>query len=289
MPSNHTRPVFDGMEERWATVSGGRLRYLVGGRGYPLLLVHGIAASSFSFRFNCSELMREFQVFVPDLMNVGYSDRIAGLDGSLSANGVRVAEFLESVGLRRANILGSSHGGSIVLKLAALAPERFERLLLVSPANPFARRYDAVVKFYLSAVGRVFTRLAPFAPGRFWDYGIGRMYADPQAMAVGTGIGYARPLRVKGTMPFLLSCLETFNDDIEALSGQLPAIARIPTLLIWGDRDPVVEIQSGYQLQQALGAEMVVMRGVGHLPYEESPQEFNRILLNYLARGSASL
>ena len=65
------------MEERWASVSSGRVRYLVGGRGRPLLLLHGIAASSFSFRFNCPELMREFCVFVPDLMNVESPERIA--------------------------------------------------------------------------------------------------------------------------------------------------------------------------------------------------------------------
>ena len=288
MPSRHVRPIFDGMEERWASLSEGRLRYLVGGRGRPLLLVHGIAASSFSFRFNCAELMRSFQVFVPDLMNVGYSDRISGLDGSLRATALRLAEFLDQLGLERANILGSSHGGSVVLKLAVIAPEHFERLLLVSPANPFAQQYQAVVKFYLSVVGRMFIRLAPFTPGRVWDYGIGRMYADPRGMAAGTGIGYARPLRTRGTMSYLLSCLQTLNDDIAGLSEHLQAISKIPTLLIWGDRDPVVEIESGYQLQKALGAEMIVMRGTGHLPYEEAPEQFNRILLEYLRKSSSS-
>ena len=287
MPAKHERPIFEGMEEHWATVSGGRLRYLVGGNGRPLLLVHGIAASSFSFRFNCAQLMREFQVFVPDLMNVGYSERIAGLDGSLSATAARLAEFLENVGLEKADILGSSHGGAVVLKLATLVPERFERLLLVSPANPFARQYLPVVRFYLSAIGRMFIRLAPFTPGRVWDYGIGRMYANPRGMAAGTGIGYARPLRVKGTMQYLLSSLRTFNEDVEGLRDQLATIAKIPTLLIWGDRDPVVEIQSGHQLKRALGADMVVMPGIGHLPYEEAPQEFNRVVLDYLRANSS--
>jgi pimeloyl-ACP methyl ester carboxylesterase len=287
MRSKHTRPVFDGMEECWAPISAGRIRYLVGGRGSPLLLVHGIAASSFSFRFNCAELMRKFRVFVPDLMNVGYSDRVAGLDGCLAATAARLGEFLETVGVQRAHILGSSHGGAVVLKLAAMAPERFERLLLVSPANPFARQYHPVVRFYLSGLGKMFMRLAPFTPGRIWDYGIGRMYADPGAIAAGTGLGYARPLRVKGTMKYLLSCLKTFNDDVEALRDELAMIAKIPTLLIWGDRDPVVELESGHQLQKALRAQMVVMQGAGHLPYEEAPQEFNRIVLEYLRSGSS--
>jgi len=272
------------MEERWANVSAGRLRYLVGGSGPPLLLVHGIAASSFSFRFNCEELMRQFRVFVPDLMHLEDTRRIAHLDGSLHATAVRLSDFLKQVDVERTNVLASSHGGSVAMKLAAITPERFERVVLVSPANPFARHYRAVVRFYLSPLGRVFVRLASLAPGRVWDYGIGRMYADPHGMAAGTGIGYARPLRRKGTTKYLLSCLETFNDDIEGLRAEFPAIAGIPTLLIWGERDPVVEVESGYQLREALGADMVVMRGIGHLPYEESPQEFNRIVLEYLRR-----
>lgn len=287
MSFNHIWPVFDGMQERWASVSGGRLRYLVGGSGSPLVLVHGIAASSFSFRFNCEELMREFRVFVPDLMHLEDCLSMVHLDGSLRAASVRLSEFLADLDVERANVLASSHGGSVVMKLAATTPERIERVVLVSPANPFARHYREVVRFYLSPLGRVFIRLAPLAPGRVWDYGIGRMYADPRGMAAGTGIGYARPLRRKGTTNYLLSCLETFSDDLEGLRAELAAITRIPTLLIWGDRDPVVEIESGYQLKDALGADMVVMRGIGHLPYEESPQEFNRIVLEYLRGASA--
>jgi len=279
---NGIRPVFPGTEERWAQVSCGRLRYLVGGTGPPLVLVHGIAASSFSFRLICGALMREFRLFMPDLMNVGYSDRIPGLDGSLQATGSRMLEFLDRVGLEKADILGSSHGGSVVMELAVLAPERFRRMVLVSPANPFAAHYEAIIRFYLSAVGGAFIRACPFAPGWIWDYGIGRMYANPSRMAPGTGVGYARPLRQPGTIHYILDCLKTFGDDIEALRPKLPVIAKIPTLIVWGNRDPVVEIQSGYALQQALGAEMSVMTDVGHLPYEETPEQFDRVVLEYL-------
>jgi len=276
----------DGMEERWASVAGARLRYLAGGGGPSLVLIHGIAASSFSFRLNCSELSKHFRLFVPDLLNVGYSDRVAELDGSLHATAGRLLEFLDQAGIGTADILGSSHGGALVMELAALAPTRFRRMILVSPANPFANRYDRVLKFYLGNAGGMFMRLVPFLPGRLWDYGIGRMYGDPARMTKGTGIGHAHPLRIPGTMPYLLSSLRTFSDDIEGLRPKLPAIARIPTLLMWGDRDPVVEFQSAHPLQQALEADLIVLPGVGHLPYEETPAEFNRELLDYLHNRS---
>jgi pimeloyl-ACP methyl ester carboxylesterase len=248
----------------------------------PLVLVHGIAASSFSFRFNCAELARDFQLYVPDI-------RIPAADGSLLATALRLREFLDYVAIGRFHILGTSHGGSAVMELAALAPERFARMVLVSPANPFADNYKTVVRFYLSFVGGVFIRLAPLMPGRAWDYGIGRMYADPSRLSASTGIGYARPLRQRGMISHILSSLKTLTADIEALRPKLTVISKIPTLLIWGDRDPVVELESGYRLQQALVAKMKVMTGVGHLPYEESPAEFNRIVLAYLRKPFASV
>lgn len=279
MPVVSGMPVFPGMEERWAPACGGRLRYLIGGSGAPLVLVHGIAASSFSFRLNCAELMRDFQLHIPDI-------RIPAADGSLLATALRLRDFLDHLGITRSDILGSSHGGAAVMELAALSPGRFGHMVLVSPANPFAENYKRVVRFYLSSVGGIFIRLAPLMPGRVWDYGISRMYADRNRISAGTGLGYALPLRQRGMVPHIVSSLRTLTADIEALRPKLAAISKIPTLLIWGDRDPVVELQSGRRLQQALAAEMEVMTGVGHLPYEENPREFNRIVRQYLGKSS---
>jgi pimeloyl-ACP methyl ester carboxylesterase len=269
------------IEERWANISGGRMRYLVGGSGTPLILVHGIAASSFSFRYSWPDLMQDFCVFVPDLLNIQAPFR-ADLDGCLRSNALRLRDFLDDLGITSADILGSSHGGAVVMELATLAPERFRRMILVSPANPFARRYHRLLNFYLTTLGGFFLRMVPFMPGRVWDYGIGRMYADPKSMAAGTGLGYARPLRTRGAIPYIRSCIRTFAEDVDALCPKLPQLSKIPTLIIWGDRDPVVEIESGYKLQQELGAKLEIMPGIGHLPYEESPGEFNRIVRNFV-------
>jgi pimeloyl-ACP methyl ester carboxylesterase len=270
-------PLLPGMEERWVTVREGRIRYLTGGSGSPLVLLHGIVASSFSFRLNCAELGRHYRLYVPDL-------RVADADGSLRATADRLKDFLDQAEIAQANIVGSSHGGALAMELASVAPERFQQMILVSPANPFATKYKKILKFYLSRTGGTFVRIAPLLPVALWDYGVGRMYADPRRMPAGTGHGYRMPLRARGMTQHILSSLRTFNDDVEALRPSLARIATIRTLLIWGDRDSVVELASGYRLQQALGAEMKVMPGTGHLPYEESPAEFNRVVLEYLQR-----
>ena len=265
------------MEERWVQVRGGRLRYLTGGAGPPLILLHGIVASSFSFRRNCAHLGSRFRLYVPDL-------RIADADASLRSAAGRVKDLLDRAEIAQADILGSSHGGALAMELASAAPDRVRRMILVSPANPFAANYKSIVKFYLSGAGGIFVRLAPLMPVLLWDYGVGRMYADRRRMRSGTGYGYRLPLRAPGMARHILSSLKTFNDDIEALRPKLNGISRIPTLLIWGDRDSVLELASAHRLQEALGADITIMPGVGHLPYEESPEEFNRAVLDYLLR-----
>jgi len=259
-------------------VSGGRLRYLVQGTGAPLLLLHGIVASSFSFRLVSRELSREFRLFVPDL-------RVAGADASLRATATRILELLDHECIESADLLGSSHGGAVAMELTAMAPERIRRLILVSPANPFARGYHRVANFYLSWSGGIVIRLAPFAPIRIWEYAMQRMCGRTSRLATDMALGYRQPLRERGMTTHIRSSLQTFIAEIEALREKLPDLRKIQTLLIWGDSDPVVELDSGHQLQQALGAEMAVMPGIGHLPYEESPEEFSRIVLNYLRIG----
>ncbi|MBV9437597.1 MAG: alpha/beta hydrolase [Acidobacteria bacterium] len=267
------------MEERWARLSAGKMRYLAGGEGHPLVLVHGIAASSFSFRLNCEELARHFRVFVPDFLAITSA---ASLPASLAANALRLKEFLDSVGIDKGHILGSSYGGAVVMELASLAMDRFTTMVLVSPANPFARRYHRVVRFYLSPLGGAFIRVVPYLPGWAWDYGIGRMYSDPSTMSANTGLGYAQPLRIAGMPRRILAALGTFTADVEALRARLTGLASIPSLIIWGNRDPVVELESAYPLQEQLRARLVVMNGIGHLPYEERPPEFNEILRDFL-------
>jgi pimeloyl-ACP methyl ester carboxylesterase len=80
-------------------------------------------------------------------------------------------------------------------------------------------------------------------------------------------------------------CLNTFGDDVEALRSDFSAMARIPSLLIWGDRDNVVELESAAKLQKALGSELAILKGVGHLPYEEAPEQFNSLLSEYLQKA----
>jgi haloalkane dehalogenase len=79
----------------------------------------------------------------------------------------------------------------------------------------------------------------------------------------------------------------SWNRDLKELESALPRIANIPTLLIWGSKDTAVDPASAAQLKQRLrDCRLVIIEGVGHLPYEEAPEEFNRAVAEFLSSNS---
>ena len=66
------------------------------------------------------------------------------------------------------------------------------------------------------------------------------------------------------------------------VQGRLDEAALVPALLVWGDRDGVVGVDSGERLARALGARIMVLAGVGHLPFAEAPEASNRAMVEWL-------
>jgi pimeloyl-ACP methyl ester carboxylesterase len=78
--------------------------------------------------------------------------------------------------------------------------------------------------------------------------------------------------------------------DLHLIESVLPVVKSVPALLLWGDRDVAVEPASAKELHRRWdNSEVVMMDGVGHMPYEEVPEEFNRIALDFLLRDTPAI
>ncbi|HEV2116797.1 MAG TPA: alpha/beta fold hydrolase [Terriglobales bacterium] len=276
-----------GIHEHWADVEGHRMRFLHGGSGPPLLLVHGLLGYSFSWRFNLPVLARRFTVFAPDLLGAGFSERVSGLDCSMAAIAGRLLHFLQGQGIEAFDLLGTSHGGAIAMMLAILAAERapgsVRRLILVDPAHPWSRPRPVLIKLLSRPAGAALFRALLPAIKLTHEHYLRRMYGDPRRISPGTAEGYAEPLANRGTYKYPLCIVRSWHADMGKLQAMLPKIAEIPTLLIWGSRDRVIAPGSAAQLQQQFrNCRLLVVEGAGHLPYEETPEEFNRAVLEFL-------
>jgi pimeloyl-ACP methyl ester carboxylesterase len=93
------------------------------------------------------------------------------------------------------------------------------------------------------------------------------------------------PLRVPGTPEHVMNLVAGWQMDMAGLRDRLLHLPHVPVLLIWGDRDRAVGLKSCALLRKYMPiSRLVVLRGAGHLPYEEQPVEFNAAVLDFLSR-----
>jgi 4,5:9,10-diseco-3-hydroxy-5,9,17-trioxoandrosta-1(10),2-diene-4-oate hydrolase len=271
------------IEEDFTLVDGAKVYYQRAGSGRPLLLLHGLVGSAKNWRQNISFLARDSNVYAVDLFNMGKSDRVPGLDAGLEATADRLASFMDALGLDEADIAGHSHGGAVAMMFAARHPGRVRRLILFAPANPFCDLGNQLIRFYQTRFGSWFARRIPSLPRKLKATALSRMYGDPSRVTVGTLDGYTADLHVPGTMDHVLRIIERWFEDMRLLRSVLTRLAEKPTLLIWGDRDRAVGLNSARELQRTLPqSSLLVLPGVGHIAFEEMPELCNQAMRDWL-------
>ncbi len=280
-----------GVEECWAEVEGVRYRYLAGGEGPPLVFLHGLLGYSFSWRLTLPYFAQWFRVIAPDLPGSGFSDRSAKLDASLRGTASLALEFLAGIGVEDFHLVATSRGGGVAMRMAALAGEqghqRVQSMVLSAPINPWSPVGKLTARVLSHPLGlSLFRRATGLIDAHALEW-LGTMYGDASRIPPGTIEGYRAPFLITGGWDNGLAILRTWHADLKELELVLPQIARIPTLLVWGSKDNRVLASSAKQLQSGLGeCQLVMMPGVGHLPYEEVPGEFNRVVGEFLKRES---
>ncbi len=275
-------PSITGTHECWATVSGHRMRYLRAGSGPPLLLIPGLLAYSFSWRFTIPGLSDIRTVFAPDLLGTGFSDRSPDIDCSAQACAQRMLRFMDEVGIERTDLVGTSHGGGVATLMATIAPGRIRKLVLVAPVNPWSAHGQWITRLLATRLGRVAFQNSYPAIEAFSSFWLSRLYGDTRRIPPGTLEGYKAPLTIKGTLKYGLDIVRCWHSDLNKLQDAYPRVSS-PTLLIWGDRDIAVYPSSAQEILKRIpGARLEMFEGVGHLTYEEVPEAFNQALRKFL-------
>jgi pimeloyl-ACP methyl ester carboxylesterase len=262
------------------------MRYLSGGSGPPLLLLHGLLGYSFSWRFALPALAEKATVYAVDMPGVGFSERPPNPSCSFRAHAERLLRFLDGVGVESCDLLGTSHGGAIAMMAAALAPQRIRSLILVAPVNPWSAHGRRLAPFLSSAaVSWLLLRAEPCL-GIVHDVLLRRLYGDSQRIRPGTLAGYSAAFKIPGTLNYGLGVVSSWKRDLGDLESVLPRIANIPTLLLWGSADRAVHPDSAQRLRQEFtDCRVEIFDGVGHLPYEEVPERFNSSVIAFLSRN----
>jgi pimeloyl-ACP methyl ester carboxylesterase len=284
-------PVLDaGIEECWMNLNGARMRYLRAGSGPALVLLHGLMGYSFSWRYAMPALAPYATVYALDTLGAGFSDR-PKIDHSMRASARRVLQFVENLGISSFDLLGTSRGGAVAMCAAAEGMNsgrpQVRRLILVAPVNPYSAHGRWLAPFFGTRFGAALFRagLGISRTSLLFPYFHARLYADRSRIPPGTLEGYTAPLQIPGLFEHALSIVRTWTADLRELELLLPKLAPIPTLFMWGSKDPAVYVSSLKPLAKFFpNSQSIVFPGIGHLPYEECPEEFNEALIKFLKR-----
>jgi pimeloyl-ACP methyl ester carboxylesterase len=273
-------------ELRHVAIHGHDIAYRMEGTGPALLLLHGIAGSSRTWRDVMPLLTDRFTVIAPDLMGHGSSEKPVG-DYSLGAFASGVRDLLEVLDIERATVVGQSFGGGVAMQLAYQHPEVCDRLVLVASGG-LGREVNWMLRF-MALPGSEYLMPVIF-PGFVRDWGdalvravtdrgvrlgrISEMWSAYASLAEAENRGaFARTLR---------SVIDPGGQTVSALD-RLYLASSMPTLIVWGDRDDIIPVSHAYAACEAIpGCRLVVIEGVGHFPQVEAPQQFVAALTDFL-------
>jgi pimeloyl-ACP methyl ester carboxylesterase len=281
------------VEEHWLDLPDGRMRYLKAGSGPALILVHGLMGYSFSWRFTIPALAPHATIYAIDNLGAGLSTAKPDLDCRLRATADRLLQFADALGIRRFDLLGTSHGGGVAIMAAAICAERnnpaLHRLVLVAPINPWSLHGRRFAPFLGTPVGTLLFRNT-IERWRSLDHlWLERLFGDESKIPPDSLDGYRIPVVKNQGLRHAWHIVKNWTTDMAELKAALPRVRDYPTLLIWGKKDRAVDFRSAQPLSQNFrDSRVVVFERVGHLPYEEAPDDFNRALIDFLTSGTKS-
>lgn len=259
------------------------------GSGPPLLLIHGLGCSSFTWRKIVPDLAKDHRVITLDLKGFGKSAKPD--DGAYSAEdqAALVAKFIQKNALKNLTIIGHSFGGTVALRTALRkdmqGPAIIKRLVIISaPALPGSvARHLKLIE--LPAVpDAIAETLSPNAWARMLlaNAVSGRMKVTDAAVE-----GYAAPYREKGAVAAFIATARSIVGEKgrRAMAARYQKL-KTPSLLVWCNRDPIVPLRSGRKLRKTLPkSRLVIFRGCQHFPQEERPTDLVRKIRSFFARN----
>jgi pimeloyl-ACP methyl ester carboxylesterase len=256
------------------------------GAGPALLLLHGIAGSSRTWRDVLPRLTDRFTVIAPDLMGHGLSEKPVG-DYSLGSFASGIRDLLDVLDIDRASVIGQSFGGGVAMQLAYQHPELCERLVLVDSGG-LGREVNWMLRFmtlpgseYLMPV--IFPKFV-----RDWGDSLFRLVNDRGirlSRITEMWSAYASLAESENRQAFARTVRAVIDPGGQTVSAmdRLYLASPIPTLIIWGDRDDVIPVSHAHVAHQAIpGSQLVIIEGAGHFPQIEAPEQFLNALVNFI-------
>lgn len=265
-------------DSQFIEINGLRVHYKETGSGdTTFILLHGFAASTFSWREVMQPLAQYGRVIAFDRPAFGLTERPLTWEGANpyapESQIALVLGMMDALGVERVVLVGNSAGGTVAMQTYFAAPQRIEALILVDAAvytgggSPAALRW----LFYTPQMEHIGPLLARRIQTFGDDFARSAWHA-PEKITPEIWEGYKKPIRAQNWDVALWKLTQASRAS--GLTERLSAFS-LPVLVITGDDDRIVPTEQSIQLSQELpNAQLAVIANCGHVPHEECPQAF---------------
>ena len=252
------------------------------GEGFPIVLIHGTAASLHTWDAWTDELKKTNRVIRMDLPAFGITGPNKNADYSIEAYTTFLHSFLEKLKLEKFHLAGNSLGGNIAWNYTADYPSKVEKLILVDASGlPTNKSQPAIFKMAKTPIlNSLFLYITP----RFLiKKNIEEVYEDDSKITDELINRYHKmALRVGNRKAFIDRAKTDFKLDTQVNLEKLKSI-QTPTLLIWGAKDLWIPIANGIRMNEILvNSKLEVLENSGHVPMEENPIESLKLMNDFL-------
>jgi pimeloyl-ACP methyl ester carboxylesterase len=270
------------------TIHGHRVAYRLAGSGPPIVLVHGITASSRVWETVGPRLARSHTVLAPDLLGHGETAKPRG-DYSMGAFASGIRDLILWLDLGPTTVVGHSLGGGVAMQFAYQFPERTERLALISSGGLGRRVHGFLRAATLPGSELVLPLLAGrhvLGAGRALGRALARIGVELGNDAVEMARGHASlgdPESRAAFVHTLRASVDGGGQRVQAVD-RLYLAAELPLLIVWGARDRIIPPEHGRRAHELVpGSRFELFERAGHFPHLDEPARFVRILEDWIA------
>jgi pimeloyl-ACP methyl ester carboxylesterase len=269
-------------QSEFVEVNGMQVHYRDEGTGFPIVLMHGTAASLHTYDAWTKQLSKDYRVIRLDLPAFGLTGPNKNAEYSIESYTKFLSQFLEKIKVAKFYLAGNSLGGNIAWNYAAEYPEKVRKLILIDASGlPTFTPQPSIFKMAKTPIlNSLFLYITP----RFIiRKNIEQVYANKLKVTDALVTRYHKmSLRTGNRKAFIDRAKTDFNVAEKVNLVKLKSV-KTTTLLIWGAKDTWIPLGNGKRMDSMLpNSKLVILENSGHVPMEESPKESLEFLKSFL-------
>jgi 2-succinyl-6-hydroxy-2,4-cyclohexadiene-1-carboxylate synthase len=262
-------------------VNGVNLNIKVVGSGPPVVALHGFAGNMSTWSYFAEEAQQEYTLVTVDLLGHGGSDSPKEDERySVEHSANDISAILHNLGIYHTCWLGYSMGGRIALASATLNPKTCECLIVESASPGLSSKEEREERVRSdSALARFIEEEGVEAFTNYWEQQ--PLFASQKQLPSETR-EHIRNQRLRNNAIGLANALRAAGSGAQPPVHNLLSALKIPVLCIAGQNDPKYCSIARDMCNQLPNVRVSIIPGTGHAPHLEKPEEFNRIVLDFL-------